>query len=424
MPDLNSFYATRPNYQAVILTQSVGTTFRLGAGINMSDPLFPIAAPTNAFAADPGTTDVSELAQPIPNKDIIMGANSAYFETETDEQEAKTLSLYFSASYREIVNGSAAYSYAHDRRQKHQSTYALIENTSTGKSFESELQWKHAPSSENEAVPDSEVLEQFVGQYGSHYIAAVTYGFRIAIRGEVKKDDQKTVENFSSAFRANFGLGGGSAGGSGSDTHILKTETTDLRAVLTAGSMDPPQAYILYGYDQIAEFLSKLKEGKISVTRAPISANLNSYFPALVNFPRSRKALEPQKGVVATAPFGVPAGTVIAWYPGNAQKWSDERGELKLAVPEGWAICDGQPGTPNLLNKFVMGTSDAKSVGITSGSRTHGHEAIVKGLGSAYEGYNQGSNGTLTNRASNLTVDVKPSDNLPPYFVLIYLVKL
>jgi hypothetical protein len=268
------------------------------------------------------------------------------------------------------------------------------------------------------------VLEQFVGQYGSHYIAAVTYGFRIAIRGEVKSDDQKTVESFAAAFRANFGTSGGQGGVATTDTHILKTASADMRAVVTAGSMTPPQAYVLYGYDQIADFLAKLKNAVISVTRAPLSANLNSYFPTLVGYPRSRKALEPQRGLVAISPFGVPAGTVIAWYPGSAQQWTDEHGVQQLAVPDGWAICDGQLGTPDLRDKVVMGTSNPTSVGTTGGSRTHVHEASVSGLGSQFQARNARDDDTLTNRASTLTVSVRPGNSLPPYFELIYLIKL
>jgi hypothetical protein len=210
---------------------------------------------------------------------------------------------------------------------------------------------------------------------------------------EVKNDDQKTVESFAIAFKANFGASGGQGSVTTTDTHILKTASTDLRAVITAGSMNPPQAYVLYGYDQIVDFLAKLKNGQISVTRAPLYANLNSYFPTLVDYPRSRKALEPQRGLGATAPFGVPAGTVIAWYPGSAQQWTDEHGVQQLAVPEGWAICDGQLGTPDLRDKFVMGTSEVKSVGKKGGSQTHVHEATVSGLGSLFNAANVGRGG-------------------------------
>lgn len=41
-------------------------------------------------------------------------------------------------------------------------------------------------------------------------------------------------------------------------------------------------------------------------------------------------------------------------------------------IPSGWALCDGNNGTPNLLNRFVKGTSSAsENPGSTGGSDTY-----------------------------------------------------
>lgn len=47
----------------------------------------------------------------------------------------------------------------------------------------------------------------------------------------------------------------------------------------------------------------------------------------------------------------IPAGLIAMW-----------SGSI---VPEGWALCDGQNGTPDLADKFILGTSDLKKVGTT-----------------------------------------------------------
>ena len=39
-----------------------------------------------------------------------------------------------------------------------------------------------------------------------------------------------------------------------------------------------------------------------------------------------------------------PVGTIIAWYATSA------------AIPDGWAICDGDRGTPNLKDRFLIGS--------------------------------------------------------------------
>ncbi|MGB3973470.1 MAG: hypothetical protein WBL58_04875 [Peptococcia bacterium] len=55
----------------------------------------------------------------------------------------------------------------------------------------------------------------------------------------------------------------------------------------------------------------------------------------------------------------LPIGTIIAWE--NA------------AIPSGWAVCDGQNGRPNLINKFVRGASSDGQVRATGGAENHSH---------------------------------------------------
>ena len=52
----------------------------------------------------------------------------------------------------------------------------------------------------------------------------------------------------------------------------------------------------------------------------------------------------------------VPTGTVISWY-----------GNLSY-LPDGWLLCDGSNGTPDLRNKFITGAGDNYLLGDTGGS--------------------------------------------------------
>ena len=54
----------------------------------------------------------------------------------------------------------------------------------------------------------------------------------------------------------------------------------------------------------------------------------------------------------------VPDGIIIMWY-GNL-----------LEIPDGWALCDGTNGTPNLLDKFIVGAGNNYAVGSTGGVTT------------------------------------------------------
>ena len=49
-------------------------------------------------------------------------------------------------------------------------------------------------------------------------------------------------------------------------------------------------------------------------------------------------------------------GMIIAWY-----------GEIDK-IPENWTICDGTNGTPDLRNKFIIGSSEKYNFGTSGGS--------------------------------------------------------
>ena len=60
---------------------------------------------------------------------------------------------------------------------------------------------------------------------------------------------------------------------------------------------------------------------------------------------------------------GIPAGIIAMW-----------SGTL-ATVPAGWALCDGQNGTPDLRDRFVMGAAAGANPGATGGAASHTHAA-------------------------------------------------
>lgn len=44
-----------------------------------------------------------------------------------------------------------------------------------------------------------------------------------------------------------------------------------------------------------------------------------------------------------------------------------------VSIPDGWFLCDGTNGTPDLRNKFVVGAGDTYAVGANGGSEDHPH---------------------------------------------------
>jgi tail collar domain protein len=41
------------------------------------------------------------------------------------------------------------------------------------------------------------------------------------------------------------------------------------------------------------------------------------------------------------------------------------------AIPTGWLLCDGNNGTPDLRNRFIVGAGNSYAVGVTGGEATH-----------------------------------------------------
>lgn len=55
----------------------------------------------------------------------------------------------------------------------------------------------------------------------------------------------------------------------------------------------------------------------------------------------------------------MPIGTIIAWN--------------ETIIPDGWAVCDGNSGTPNLIDRFVLGAVDNADRRETGGTASHAH---------------------------------------------------
>ena len=161
----------------------------------------------------------------------------------------------------------------------------------------------------------------------------------------------------------------------------------------------------------------------------------------------------------------IPSGIIVAW-SGSANN-----------IPEGWHICDGTEGTPDLQGKFILGSSSAHAVGTTGGEETHqlttdetpshthkinidkskltisssgahthslysdsgspvsNNHDIVRGVGNgnAYFSLNPftGTDGTHTHTINgsisgtiNNTGGDQAHNNMPPYYTLCYIMKL
>jgi len=103
-------------------------------------------------------------------------------------------------------------------------------------------------------------------------------------------------------------------------------------------------------------------------------------------------------------------------------------------IPGGFVLCDGNNGTPDLRNKFIVGAKEddggvAKSdiegsLKQTGGDNDHQHNVSSYGSGNIDNGAGLaagGDKGTTTTVSVSGTTD--PADNIPPYFALAYIMK-
>jgi microcystin-dependent protein len=143
----------------------------------------------------------------------------------------------------------------------------------------------------------------------------------------------------------------------------------------------------------------------------------------------------------------IPVGGIIMWSGGS--------------VPTGWALCNGNNGTPDLRNRFIVSSGSGYAVGATGGSAnavlvSHSHTAtstvtdnghahtLLTRDSTANQGSGQGSNqefaggggaqGSVSTESNSTGITVATSistegesatnANLPPYYALAFIMRV
>lgn len=124
---------------------------------------------------------------------------------------------------------------------------------------------------------------------------------------------------------------------------------------------------------------------------------------------------------------GIPAGLISMW------------SGAEDAVPDGWALCNGENGTPDLRGRFVLGSSTSYVAGSKGGSATvtltedqmpqHEHRASITSLGKydstgTYAASTYAKTVIFRDIYTGSTGGSQPHNNMPPYYALCYIMKL
>lgn len=113
----------------------------------------------------------------------------------------------------------------------------------------------------------------------------------------------------------------------------------------------------------------------------------------------------------------LPVGVIVAW-------------ANEGPVPSGWAICNGDNGTPDLRGKFLRGVGTyGESGDDPSGTDTHRHSASSQAVGRPGDphtvaGTDQGNDSqwwTLFSHTHGISVG--SSSHIPPNYKVVYIMK-
>jgi|ETNmetMinimDraft_17_1059902.scaffolds.fasta_scaffold01444_2 hypothetical protein len=116
---------------------------------------------------------------------------------------------------------------------------------------------------------------------------------------------------------------------------------------------------------------------------------------------------------------------IVSFVSGMILLWSGSTGN----IPSGWVLCDGNAGTPNLQDRFVIGAGNSYSVGTTGGSTTDTVNITVSGTtgspsGSGNGGYPPQYQMALWNHTHSFSGSGSDTvSTMSPYYALCYIMK-
>lgn len=130
-----------------------------------------------------------------------------------------------------------------------------------------------------------------------------------------------------------------------------------------------------------------------------------------------------ESGGSSSSSGGVPSGFIGMW--------------SGTEIPTGWYLCNGENGTPDLRDRFILGAGTKYAVGGSGGSETitltvdqmpsHNHSISGNDVGAYGGSIARNATAGLANIGTtvytNSVGSSQPHNNMPPYYVLAFIMK-
>lgn len=112
--------------------------------------------------------------------------------------------------------------------------------------------------------------------------------------------------------------------------------------------------------------------------------------------------------------MGIPSGAIIMWSGDTSN------------IPSGWRLCNGENGTPDLRDRFILGAGGVMQTP-SGGQLSHSHNCSgTTSLENSTEYVEKGSGNEVPEdkHTHSFSCTTSDSDNIPPYYVLAFIMKL
>jgi hypothetical protein len=255
---------TTPAY-SIAFPPEVGVTLAPGTLVDMSRSQF-VTHDSKRLECKPGQV------MPVTRATVAVATRS---DKRNDDRQ---MALHVEAALSFFGRGKVSISNDEFEATRQNSVYALvtvIDGVQTIDNVAGPPKWP-AGYKLPEGRDDEEKLKAFVGSFGTHYVYKLLYGRTICIKATLKEKEETKRSELETKLRSQLFLFSMSGEYAQKSKQELASYAFDLLISVQGGKADRPEQFLLRTFDELNQFIEKLKDGRFKIESAPVSAELLS----------------------------------------------------------------------------------------------------------------------------------------------------